>query len=245
MSIRFLCSKCSSKLVVHDRFAERNIRCPRCDFELSVPKPSAQPEPEQERFPSTQNLSEQFDSEDDPAIPNSVGESDSGNGHDENLVQQAPKSRYRSLRSGHDDKEEVDLEWDITPMVDVAFLLLIFFMLTASFSIQRAISTVTSPESDKPSRQVQSRTDPELSVIVQVDEFNGYMVITSDGESHDASSKQELIVILQDLRSEIGAQSKIIVQAHMDSIHGAVVACLDAAREAEFTKFQVKAVEEF
>jgi len=153
--------------------------------------------------------------------------------------------RSRSIRNGH-DKEKEDLEWDITPMVDVAFLLLIFFMLTASFSIQKVIRT-TPPQSDEPSTnavQVQAE-DKVDSVVVQVDEFNAYTVV-SDGQTNEASSKQELIAILRSIRSQAGEQlPRIVIQAHVDSFHGATVGCMDAAREAEFTSFQIFAVESF
>ncbi|MEM9659397.1 MAG: biopolymer transporter ExbD, partial [Planctomycetota bacterium] len=46
-----------------------------------------------------------------------------------------------------------DDELDLTPMVDVTFLLLIFFMITAAFAVQKAISVP--PISDEESAQSQ------------------------------------------------------------------------------------------
>ena len=132
-------------------------------------------------------------------------------------------------------------------MVDVAFLLLIFFMLTASFSIQKVIRT-TPPQSEQPSTNtVQTPVeDKGESIIVQVDEFNAYTVVTSDGQTNEASSKQELIAILRDIRSQSGDNlPRVVIQAHVDSFHGATVGCMDAAREAEFSSFQLYAVESF
>ena len=42
-------------------------------------------------------------------------------------------------------------EMDMTPMVDVTFLLLIFFMVTAAFAMQKSFHVPT-PKSDQPSQ---------------------------------------------------------------------------------------------
>ena len=132
-------------------------------------------------------------------------------------------------------------------MVDVAFLLLIFFMLTASFSIQKVIRT-TVPQSDEPSKNaVQVQPDERIErLLVQIDEFNAYTVVLADGQRNDASSKQELITILKDFRISAGEPlPRVVIQAHVDSFHGATVGCMDASREAGFSEFQLMAVETF
>lgn len=262
MSIRFDCLSCSKNVVVHDRFEGRVIRCPACSFENTVPKKSAQssgedtvpaelvepiqtfatsPLPSSESPPNPEAFAEIID---DAPVAVEIVEAESSNVA---AAPPPPKGRSpRSIRGDHDEAEE-DLEWDITPMVDVAFLLLIFFMLTASFSIQKVIRTTT-PKSDQPSSNA-TQTETEVvveSLIVQVDEFNAFTVVSTDGETQEASSKQELIAILKDFRTQFGEQSpRIVIQAHVDSMHGAIVSCMDAAREAEFTKFQMFAVENF
>ncbi len=251
MSIRFECVGCCKKIVVHDRFQGRNVRCPRCSIELIVPEKS---KPGEKQLESLAPVSQSADKPKQSlnSISGSMPPSESSwietLGEAETSVAAKPtkKQRSRSIQSDRDD-EKAELEWDITPMVDVAFLLLIFFMLTASFSIQKAIRTAL-PQSEQPSSnavQVQPEAIAE-SVIVQIDEFNAYTVVASDGQTSDASSKQELISILRDIRSESGDQlPRIVIQAHVDSFHGATVGCMDAAIEAEFTSFQLYAVDGF
>ncbi len=252
MSIRFDCLACKKQLVVHDRFEGRVVRCPTCNIEITVPQ-KILPGDEKHRGQDNQR-NEQNDIH---SMPSDVSEfpseslpiaSQETNGTVEHTtsITSPQKRRSRSIRTDRGDLEN-DVQWDITPMVDVAFLLLIFFMLTASFSIQKAIRTST-PQNEQPSTnavQIQEREKVD-SLVVQIDEFNAYTVIINDGETKEASSKQELIGILRDLRIQFGEQlPRIVIQAHLDSVHGATVGCMDAAREAEFTNFQLIAVESF
>jgi biopolymer transport protein ExbD/DNA-directed RNA polymerase subunit RPC12/RpoP len=255
MSIRFECPSCSKSIVTPDRFKGREVRCPGCDIQLVVPKASqvelvVEPEPE-ELIPT---LEPESGIEDDsveivelpaihttqPTVPLSLSPAS---------IQPIPptsKSKPRSIKGDHEAAEE-ELEWDITPMVDVAFLLLIFFMLTASFSIQKVIRTKP-PQSNEPSSNaVPIETPPETEkIIIQVDEFSAYTIISQIGGTQEASSRQELVVVLKDLRVSFEEQPpQVIIQAHEDSTHGAVVGCMDAAREADFSKFQLAVVEEF
>ena len=97
------------------------------------------------------------------------------------------------------------------------------------------------------------KTEPEklLDIVrVQVDEFNAYSVFRPGGEDRQASSRQALSIALDDARKEmiIGANDnalKMAVEAHVDSIHAAVVAALASRRGKGFSSFQVTVVEEF
>jgi len=181
-------------------------------------------------------------------------------GEDESAVAYPPPA---SRGSYDDDDDNSDLEevafakrelpkddMDMTPMVDVTFLLLIFFMITASFSSEKVFEEPKAL-SDTPSTQVNEEPEkPKDLVRVQVDEFNGYTIILPGGTDTQASSKQDLMIALDDARKELvtGVNDdalKLIVEAHVDSIHSAVVAALDAGREKGFTSFQVNVVEEF
>ena len=259
MSIRFDCVSCNKNIVVHDRFEGRSVRCPACNIDLTVPKRLASNQGSLLEDESVEEDSDAREKEEsvgaelvDENVASELVEDESDGVEEEIDDEEAVSSvsskhkRSRSIRGDHDEAEE-DLEWDITPMVDVAFLLLIFFMLTASFSIQKVIRTST-PQTDQPSSNATQTQEQEVveSIIVQVDEFNAYTVVSSSGETLEASSKQELAAILKDLRIQFGEQSpRVVIQAHVDSMHGATVGCMDAAREADFTKFQMFAVETF
>lgn len=260
MSIRFDCVGCNKKLVVHDRFEGRNVRCPTCGFEITVPEKLKLADENRLQVENRLQIEDPFVdgqynlpiTEAEAAIPMRLPECDleeticDSEAGIPSALPLPTKPHRRSIQKEHGD-EEKELEWDITPMVDVAFLLLIFFMLTASFSIQKVIRTSV-PQSEQPSRNsVQVQPDARIDkLIVQVDEFNAYTVVLGDGQTNEASSKQELITILKDFRIQAGEQlPRIVIQAHVDSFHGATVGCMDASREAGFSDFQLLAVESF
>jgi biopolymer transport protein ExbD len=138
-------------------------------------------------------------------------------------------------------------EMDVTPMVDVVFQLLIFFMITASFSLQKSLQ-LPKPQDDKPSSNVVPQ-DPENeteSVTVYVDANNTYRVETGDWEE-EAPSEQDLIIKLKRARAGDGSggkpPTKMIVKAHGDALHGKVVAAVDAATAVGMEQVQLKTVE--
>ena len=64
-----------------------------------------------------------------------------------------------------------ETEMDMTPMVDVTFLLLIFFMVTASFQLQKSIE-MPRQQTDAPSTQAIEEDPEELDQVeLQIDEF--------------------------------------------------------------------------
>ena len=133
---------------------------------------------------------------------------------------------------------------DMTPMVDVTFLLLIFFMVTASFTSEKAIQQKASV--DRPSSQSQPKEENE-TIRILIDEFNAYTVIFPDGGESEATSKQELISILSfaELDGSSEDASSIVIEAHEDSIHASVIGALDAGRQLGINNFKVTVVENF
>jgi len=86
--------------------------------------------------------------------------------------------------------------------------------------------------------------------LPQIDEFNAYTIIFPAGDEREASSKQDLLLALSEAKSEISTGKedevlKMLVDAHEECIHVAIVAALDAGREAGFSSFSVTVVEEF
>ncbi|MGM0486634.1 MAG: ExbD/TolR family protein [Planctomycetota bacterium] len=141
--------------------------------------------------------------------------------------------------------DEADM--DMTPMVDVTFLLLIFFMVTAAFTLQRSLQVPT-PKPEEPSTKArqQDPTEDPSRVTVHVDENNMFRVVTADWDL-EAPSKHELLIKLRDARAESGRgerPSKLLVKANVDALHEAVVAALDAGSQVNMEQIQLMMVEE-
>jgi biopolymer transport protein ExbD len=149
------------------------------------------------------------------------------------------------IRFGAREREETEM--DMTPMVDVTFLLLIFFMVTAAFSLQKSLQVPT-PRPDEPSQNVQQRDpqeDPDM-VTVHVDEFNTFRVVTTDWEE-EAPSDQELLMQLRKARSgnsQGRVPTKLLVMANGEAMHEKVVRALDAGTEVGMDEIQLMMVEE-
>lgn len=115
-----------------------------------------------------------------------------------------------------------DVPVDLTPMVDVTFQLLLFFMLTATFTMQKSL------EMPKPAEEKGTRTLQQIlrdTITIEIDKNNAFWV---DDQKVDAS---ELVRRLAQIRRTENKTS-VIVQAHEDATHEAVVTALDAAQEA-------------
>ncbi len=264
MSIRVQCDKCKSTHSLNQRLLGRSIRCPVCDATIDVPSdlPSVPEQDELVEVGLGSADSEEFtevelvESEQETAIVCAGENQEVGNV--QKGTEQSDLLEAVIVQNMSDEEDELVFtkrelpkdDMDMTPMVDVTFLLLIFFMITASFTSEKVIEEPP-PLADKAS--INAREEPEKildTVRVQVDEFNAYTIILPGGEDRQASSKQDLLIALADARKELvtGANDdalKLSVEAHTESIHAAVVAAVDAGREKGFSSILVTVVEEF
>lgn len=248
MGIKIQCPSCKKIRSVNERLLGREINCPDCGKPIQLPSAESV-ESKRKAKEEERRLAAQLDRQLSALAPSAA------------MTSPQPPSRTRSPQKTRDiDSEELIEEFarskriatgdemDMTPMVDVTFLLLIFFMITASFSIQKSIQR-PAQRNDQPSSrpvEVEDKDNPDI-VTVQVDEFNAYNVITSDWDQ-PAASKQDLISALD--RAHSGDASgnvptKLVVQAHEDCMHATVIGALDAGREAKFESFEVTTVEQF
>ena len=255
MAIKVVCSACSSVHSVNDRLAGREIRCPHCDGFIQVPLPSAAEVREIEEIVEVEVVEDDI-----PGMVEIVESADSFGGTAKAEVLDEIKIDTRSSEGKYQDEDEEVEEisfpkkelpkddMDMTPMVDVTFLLLIFFMITASFSSEKVFEEPP-PLSDASSIQKQEPINLD-NVRVQIDEYNAFTIILPGGDEREASSKQDLLIALSEARAEVATsadddQLKLIVEAHVECIHAAVISALDAGRDRGFTSFQVQVVEEF
>lgn len=116
-------------------------------------------------------------------------------------------------------------ELDMTPMVDVTFLLLIFFMVTASFTLQKSLQQPKSQTED-PSN-VLAEPPEEDFIEITIDQNNNYYITTRDFFEKEAPSEREMRAILRDAKENSSAE-KLVIKAHLDSKHSRVITAWDA-----------------
>lgn len=140
-------------------------------------------------------------------------------------VEVLPPLDFRTTQQGGD-------ELDLTPMVDVTFQLLIFFMLTMALGLQKSIEMPTSNESTQPaeSRSVEDFEEDDDFIIVRIDPDDTIWVEESE------ATRMEIVPKLRRLREERhkpGAPppNSLLVMASGEAHHETVVAVLDAGTE--------------
>lgn len=141
-----------------------------------------------------------------------------------------PPFRFNSRRLV-DEEEDMDL----TPMVDVTFLLLIFFMVTASFSLQKSIETPTpQPDQQGAAQSLLNLEDLQgTSILVKIDAAN---TLTLDDEPWP-----DLGRLAEALRDKMRREQKteVIITADSAALHRTVVTVIDAANDAGIQKIRL------
>lgn len=171
-------------------------------------------------------------------------------GSPETAEPQANLDKPRKSFSLGAKREAIQAEMDMTPMVDVTFLLLIFFMVTASFTLQRS-QQIPKQQSQESSSQV--RTPEELSenpdyITVRIDSNNTFYVSapTMDDEA-EVPSRQELLLKLKQARqpdAQGRMPTKLLVKAHGDAMLERVSMAIDAGNDVGIEEVQLLKVED-
>ncbi len=130
-------------------------------------------------------------------------------------------------------KSEED-EMDLTPMVDVTFQLLIFFIFTASLSLQKAIDVPTPDPENKGAQQspVPLEELEQTSIIVEIEADN--TIIIDDEVLEDRG--QLASTLAEQMR--FSGNSEMMIKASADSFHETTVAVYDAANEVGMQKIR-------
>lgn len=137
-------------------------------------------------------------------------------------------------------------EVDMTPMIDCVFLLLIFFLVTASFALQKSIE-IPPPELEHESakaRTVEEISEDEDYVIVRIDKDSTIWVNDSE-----VIGRQELLAKLRTARQTPATEggrgpSNLVVMADGDARHESVVMALDAGNAVGMESVRLATVDD-
>ena len=138
-----------------------------------------------------------------------------------------------NLRPGH--KEE-NVEVNLTPLIDVVFLLLIFFMVSTTFD-RHATLKVSLPESTVKATQQQ-----EEPLVLSIDAKGNYFL------NDRQIVNQTLDTLKQALKRTIGdkgmiKETALVLRADANTPHQSVVRAMDAASQLGMTKLSIATVE--
>lgn len=247
MSIEIECPSCGASHRVVQRLLGRTLRCPKCDHVIAVPTAeelrlaaeAEQAKAERARaaaaIPEAEIVSvDQIPPSITAVVPMAKGAMGNAAALDE-LPETVPFGKRK--------KRQAD-ELDMTAMVDVTFLLLIFFMVTASFSLRKAIP-VPAQRSDAPSSVAVDQDPDEVDqVTVQVDEFNSFLVLAPDWE-RETPGKQNLINALREAFTLQSGGMRLAIECHEKAKLQALVDAMDAGALVGFTELQITTVEQF
>ncbi|HBJ92034.1 MULTISPECIES: biopolymer transporter ExbD [Ponticaulis] len=111
-------------------------------------------------------------------------------------------------------------EVDLTPMLDIVFILLIFFIVTATFIKENAID-LTPPPPAPPDQPV----NPQPTVLIRITEDS---LVTVNGRLSDVGSVRAAI----ERRIAENPESAVLVQAHPRARNQLVIMIVDQARSA-------------
>ena len=121
---------------------------------------------------------------------------------------------------GRRRKEEDESAIDMTPMLDVVFIMLIFFIVTASFVNESGLDVNRPPTSDEPPPETEN-----LNIVFRVSESNE---LTFEGRHIDVRAVRANVERMHAEKPE----AKVIVSAHPKSKTEMFALISDQAREA-------------
>jgi biopolymer transport protein ExbD len=115
--------------------------------------------------------------------------------------------------------DEEDIRLGLAPLIDIVFLLLIFFMLTSHFDVASGV-LIRLP---KVAQKVQDLDEKRITVVID-----------SEGNPHLEGKRIDLAKLKERLREIVNQQGvvNLILQADEDARHGKVVQVMDLAKAA-------------
>ncbi len=139
-----------------------------------------------------------------------------------------------NLRPGHQE-ENVDV--NLTPLIDVVFLLLIFFMVTTTFD-RHAKLKVSLPESSAKVSQQQSEP-----LVLSIDAKGNYFLNERQIVNQQLDTLKQA---LQKVISKDGQDYKdvtLVLKADANTPHQSVVRAMDAASQLGLTKLSIATIQ--
>lgn len=124
---------------------------------------------------------------------------------------------------------------DLTPMVDMVFLLLIFFMITASFNLQKKLDVVTDPAESTYVGHGRRVYNPDTDIVVEIDAENNIWIDGAPVDHIDTACR-----LLKEARSYVRTRPELRLRIDPESTHDKRIFVADAAALAGFRRIETE-----
>jgi len=128
------------------------------------------------------------------------------------------------------EREKLNSEINVVPLVDVMMVLLIIFMVTTPFIMQGSIKI------NLPSANATADELPDKNIIIGVSEAGEFFL-----NGNRAVNESDLILQLKKMIIDTG-NTRVIIEGDKSARHGSIVAAMGAAREAGAEKLAVSTI---
>jgi len=141
-------------------------------------------------------------------------------------------ARKRGAEMNFRHRKEEELDVNITPLIDVVFLLLIFFMVSTTFDRQSELN-IQLPEA---SGEITESEKVEIEIFI-----GPKGVFTINDNELINTQIETLLRALRDAAKD-DEDPRIIISADKDTPHQSVMTAMDAARQMGFVHISFSAV---
>lgn len=124
-------------------------------------------------------------------------------------------------------RAEDDTQIDMTPLIDVVFIMLIFFIVTTSFVRESGVEV----------------NRPKAATATEQSKAGIFVAIKANGEIYIDRKQVDIQRVRAGLERLLADQGDVglVIQADQDTRHGVVVKVMDAARDAGISQIAVAA----
>lgn len=152
-----------------------------------------------------------------------------------------------SKNSNSNYQHEKDIDIDMNPMVDLAFLLLTFFMLTTTFNTPQVMEIImpVKPDKDQVEQEQPIKESKALSIILgDSNEIYWYRGVTDAELMLTTYSAQGIRQVLYEQQAQI-EDMMILVKPHPKSVFKNLVDILDELNYTKSTRYAIGEFQQF
>jgi len=129
---------------------------------------------------------------------------------------------------GRKSRGDNDMDLDITPMIDVTFLLLIFFMVTSTMQ--------STPDLQVPEAKHGIGLDTNAATIISIRAGDPPVIVLGDGKGPEGTIDELKALVEENIKDQ---KFQVVIKADRDVPHGFVQTVAKAIAELEGIQFFV------